>query len=348
MRSSMSLRTRFFLLVAAGSIATATTAYLLHFRFLDNLERQTIDLRFSLRGDQAPPKDVVIVKVDDVTFSDHKQWRWPFDRKLHARDARPDPQGQAEGGRLRHPVQRARLGRGRQRARLRAAPQPRARRRSPRPRFTTKRLSRTSSSTRRRWTSSARARATRTSRPTRTGSSAASRYEVEGSEGIRGRRRRDRRSAERSRRRRWARDMQWIDYAGSPGTITSYSYSRVHDGKVPPERVQGQDRGHRRDGAVASGHPRDADGCRHGRPRDPGERDRDGACAASRCAASSTPLEHRAHRRARARRAARQPARRAAHLRRRRHPRVPPLLARDAARVRARAASRRTSTRWPR
>ena len=80
----MSLRTRFFLLVAAGAIATATTAYLLHFRFLDNLERQTIDLRFSLRGDEAPPKDVVIVKVDDVTFSDHKEWRWPFDRKIHA------------------------------------------------------------------------------------------------------------------------------------------------------------------------------------------------------------------------------------------------------------------------
>ena len=80
----MSLRTRFFVLVAAGAIATSTVAYLLHFRFLDNLERQTIDLRFSLRGDEAPPKDVVIVKVDDVTFTDHRQWRWPFDRKLHA------------------------------------------------------------------------------------------------------------------------------------------------------------------------------------------------------------------------------------------------------------------------
>ena len=29
-------------------------------------------------------------------------------------------------------------------------------------------------------------------------------------------------------------DKQWIEYAGRPGTITSYSYSRVHDGKVPP------------------------------------------------------------------------------------------------------------------
>ena len=120
MRSSMSLRTRFFILVAVGAIATATTAYLLHFRFLDNLERQTIDLRFSVRGDEAPPKDVVIVKVDDVTFSDHKQWRWPFDRKLHARAARPNLHGQAEGGRLRHPVLGVRLGYGRQRARQRA------------------------------------------------------------------------------------------------------------------------------------------------------------------------------------------------------------------------------------
>ena len=71
----MSLRTKFFLLVALGSIVTATAAYLLHFRFLDNLERQTIDLRFSLRGDEAAPQDVVIVKVDDITFSEHSNWR---------------------------------------------------------------------------------------------------------------------------------------------------------------------------------------------------------------------------------------------------------------------------------
>jgi adenylate cyclase len=81
---NMSLRTRFFLLVALGSIVTATAAYVLHFRFLDNLERQTIDLRFSLRGDQAPPADVVIVKVDDVTFEELNE-QWPFPRTMHAR-----------------------------------------------------------------------------------------------------------------------------------------------------------------------------------------------------------------------------------------------------------------------
>jgi adenylate cyclase len=80
----MSLRSRFFLLVALGSIFTATTAYLLHFRFLENLELQTIDLRFSLRGDQAPPPEVVIVKVDDVTFEELNE-QWPFPRTMHAR-----------------------------------------------------------------------------------------------------------------------------------------------------------------------------------------------------------------------------------------------------------------------
>ncbi len=29
-------------------------------------------------------------------------------------------------------------------------------------------------------------------------------------------------------------ELQWIDYAGSPGTVTAYSYSRVLNGAVPP------------------------------------------------------------------------------------------------------------------
>ena len=81
----MSLRTKFFVLVALGSILTATAAYVLHFRFLDNLERQTIDLRFSLRGDEAAPPEVVIVKVDDVTFQEMPKFRWPYPRTLHAK-----------------------------------------------------------------------------------------------------------------------------------------------------------------------------------------------------------------------------------------------------------------------
>jgi adenylate cyclase len=86
----LSLRARLFLLVAAGSIGAAVTAYALHFRFLDNLERQTIDLRFSLRGDQAAPKDIVIVKIDDLTFSELREKLSDvnvlgFRRSLHAK-----------------------------------------------------------------------------------------------------------------------------------------------------------------------------------------------------------------------------------------------------------------------
>ena len=79
--------------------------------------------------------------------------------------------------------------------------------------------------------------------------------------------------------------MQWIDYAGSPGTITSYSYSRVHDGKVPPSVFK--------DKVVVVGATAPSLQDIHATPtaldmagsRDPGERDRDGARAASRCAA---------------------------------------------------------------
>jgi adenylate cyclase len=84
------MRTKFFLLVAVGSIFTATAGYLLHFRFLENLEAQTIDLRFTIRGDQAPPKDVAVVKIDDVTFNELNRQLGDlnilaFPRSIHAR-----------------------------------------------------------------------------------------------------------------------------------------------------------------------------------------------------------------------------------------------------------------------
>jgi adenylate cyclase len=89
-RREISLRTKFFLLVALASIFTATTAYLLHFRFLENLELQTIDLRFTLRGDDEPPEDVVVVKIDDVTFDELNAQLGDlnilaFPRSMHAR-----------------------------------------------------------------------------------------------------------------------------------------------------------------------------------------------------------------------------------------------------------------------
>ncbi len=48
------------------------------------VELPSIDARFSIRGTQEVPPEVVVVKIDDVTFND---WgiQWPFPRSLHGR-----------------------------------------------------------------------------------------------------------------------------------------------------------------------------------------------------------------------------------------------------------------------
>jgi adenylate cyclase len=46
-------------------------------------ELDTVDARFALRGDQPPPEDVIVVGIDDETFSELNE-RWPFRRSRHA------------------------------------------------------------------------------------------------------------------------------------------------------------------------------------------------------------------------------------------------------------------------
>jgi adenylate cyclase len=57
---------------------------------LKAFELSTVDARFSVRGTQPTPKDVAVVGVDDVTFSElrypnGKLVQWPFPRRFHAR-----------------------------------------------------------------------------------------------------------------------------------------------------------------------------------------------------------------------------------------------------------------------
>lgn len=52
---------------------------------LDALERATIDTRFSIRGEQTPPDDVVLVAIDDVTTDAIRNFVWPYPRRMHAR-----------------------------------------------------------------------------------------------------------------------------------------------------------------------------------------------------------------------------------------------------------------------
>ncbi len=64
--------------VLGGLLLEATHA-------LRNLEYSTVNARFSVRGTQPAPSDVVVVGVDDKTFSEPPRPQWPFDRRDHAK-----------------------------------------------------------------------------------------------------------------------------------------------------------------------------------------------------------------------------------------------------------------------
>jgi CHASE2 domain-containing sensor protein len=69
--------------LVAGVLAAAVgvAAQLAH--LLPGVQSDTVALRFQAR-DAKPPTDVVVVGIDDVTFSDLKR-QWPFPRRFHAR-----------------------------------------------------------------------------------------------------------------------------------------------------------------------------------------------------------------------------------------------------------------------
>jgi CHASE2 domain-containing sensor protein len=51
---------------------------------LHGFEKRTVAARFDVRGAATPPKDVVLVAIDDATFTDLGT-QWPFPRSLHAK-----------------------------------------------------------------------------------------------------------------------------------------------------------------------------------------------------------------------------------------------------------------------
>ena len=64
------LRTKLFLGVAIAATGLSLIAYAFHFGFFEDLQRQWVDANFSIRGNQGPPKDVVIVAIDPQSFND--------------------------------------------------------------------------------------------------------------------------------------------------------------------------------------------------------------------------------------------------------------------------------------
>ena len=74
---------RLRLLLTAGLVAGAVAAVAYTGGALDALENASIDRRFEARGAQ-PPSDVVVIAIDDVTFS-QLDLQWPFPRSWHGK-----------------------------------------------------------------------------------------------------------------------------------------------------------------------------------------------------------------------------------------------------------------------
>ena len=73
------LRAAFFLAVGIGMTGLALLTYALG--LLGDFERQTVDVRFSIRGERMPP-NLVMVSIDEASL--RHLGRWPFRRSIHA------------------------------------------------------------------------------------------------------------------------------------------------------------------------------------------------------------------------------------------------------------------------
>jgi adenylate cyclase len=82
MRSPRVIRARRIGLLAVAAVAAGLGALGYATHALRSLDLSTVDTRFSIRGAQPRPHDIVIVGVDDRTFG-ALQKRWPFPRHLH-------------------------------------------------------------------------------------------------------------------------------------------------------------------------------------------------------------------------------------------------------------------------
>jgi adenylate cyclase len=77
------LRGALFLLVGVGT--TVLVLLVWAFGVFDEFERNSIDVRFSIRGTREPPAQIVVVAIDDVTTNALKNDVWPYPRRFHAR-----------------------------------------------------------------------------------------------------------------------------------------------------------------------------------------------------------------------------------------------------------------------
>jgi adenylate cyclase len=83
-RRATTRRLRRTLLVGVALLGVATVVALDLTHALRRAELSTVDARFEIRGERPVPNDVVVVGIDDVTFSELNQ-RFPFSRRTFAK-----------------------------------------------------------------------------------------------------------------------------------------------------------------------------------------------------------------------------------------------------------------------
>jgi adenylate cyclase len=78
-------RARLWLFLGVGLLTTAIALGVYAGHALRSVELKSVDTRFSIRGSTGQPKDVVVVAIDAKTFGDFKnRLQWPFPRHYHA------------------------------------------------------------------------------------------------------------------------------------------------------------------------------------------------------------------------------------------------------------------------
>ena len=242
------------LLVVIAVLAAVTAGAMRELDIGRELELETVDVRFKIRGPVPPPDDVVLVQVDERTLEragpalavpalaararDRPARRGRAARDRRSTSSSPSPPTIDEDNALIEAIAAAEPGRARH-----------DRRRRPGPR-------RTSSAATKSSTASARGSAVGCCRPIRTARCGACPTPSDGLESFAVV------TAEVATRRQVApfdEDRTWIDYAGPPGTLRAYSYSHVLRGRVPAGGLPRQGRRDRHRGGAPEGRLADLD-----------------------------------------------------------------------------------------
>ena len=77
-------RLQVLMFLGLGALLSALWVAAYYLDAFRDLDLNTVDTRFEIRGWKKPPNDLIVVEIDDTTFQDLEE-RWPFKRATHAK-----------------------------------------------------------------------------------------------------------------------------------------------------------------------------------------------------------------------------------------------------------------------